>query len=192
MKIVLKLVLPLLITSPVAFIKGQPPPTREGADAPPATRQTPDKKPGRDLPPGVKAAQGGDVEGEIGELNRQWADAIVRRDAAAQERILADEYTATGVSGAVATKAQIMMSLRTPAGAGADVLEAIDIEESAVRTYGDVALFGGRVRFRGRGRDRPFSDLVQMTIVYVRREGRWQPVASQGTRIAPADTAPKQ
>jgi ketosteroid isomerase-like protein len=192
MKIVLVLVLPLLITFPTAYIKGQPTPIRDGAGIPPATRQTTDRKPGQNLPPGMKAAQSGDVGREIAELNRRWADAIVRRDAAAQERILADDYTATGVSGVVATKAQIMVSLRTRAGPGADVLEAIEVEESAVRTYGDVALFSGRVRFRGRGQGQPFSDSVQMTIVYVRREGRWQPVASQGTRIAPAGTTPEQ
>lgn len=147
--------------------------------------QATDKKDGQNLPPGARAAQSTSAEREIVELNRQWADAIIRRDAAAQERILADDYIATGMNGMVATKAQIMMALRTPASPTTSTLEAVDIEESMVRTYGDVALLNGRVKFRGLNKEQPFSDLVQMTIVYVRRDGRWQPVASQATSITP-------
>ena len=185
MKRVFGLVLFLIATAPLNPVKGQALPFWNSDGPPPNKAQTPDEQSDRTLPPGARAAQNSNAERDITELNRQWVEAIIRHDAPAHERILADEYTATGVNGLVATKAQIVMSLRTPPAPDANRIEAMEAEESEVRVYGDVALFSGRVKVRGRGKEQPFGDLVRLTIVYVRRAGRWQPVASHATLVTP-------
>lgn len=139
-----------------------------------------------------RTGQSGTAEQEIGALNREWINAVINRDAAATERILADDFTNTEANGAVTTKAQILAAYKTPQNPNMGKLEAIEATNGKLQVYGDMAVLTALVTTRGRNKEQPFSDSSRMTIVYVKRQGRWQPVAAQSTRVARQTPPPRQ
>ena len=54
-----------------------------------------------------------------------------------------------------------------------------------MRIYGEVAVVTGRATPKGVADGREFVDPVRYSRVYVKRDGRWQVVLFQQTRIAP-------
>lgn len=130
----------------------------------------------------------GNAEQEIETLNNQWVEALTRRDAAALERIMADNYMATNADGSVMTRAQILENMRGPAASGM-AFQSITAEDGRVQVLGDTAIFTGRVVSRGQSQGQAFTSTERMTITYVRRDGRWQPVALHATRVEPAGPA---
>jgi ketosteroid isomerase-like protein len=117
---------------------------------------------------------------DVTQLVKDTHSAIVRRDHAFLERTWADEYLHVHSTGAVRTRAQWLADHR----AGRTRLEYSRPDDIQVRIYGDTAVALYRVRAKGRvaGRERPEGDYRVMR-VFVRRNGRWQCVAAQFTRV---------
>jgi ketosteroid isomerase-like protein len=127
-------------------------------------------------------------EGEVRELEGQLARAVVRGDRAFFERVLADDFTHTSHSGAFKTRAQWLAEARASDRAEAKVAatryEAMEVDDLAVRVYGDTAVVTGRTTPRGRNaKGQPIAGQYRFLRVWVKRQGRWQAVAFQGTRI---------
>jgi ketosteroid isomerase-like protein len=59
----------------------------------------------------------------------------------------------------------------------------MEIDVDKVRLVGDVAIVTGRSVSEGRIGGRDLSITQRYTDVYVRRDGRWRIVASQGTQV---------
>jgi len=117
-------------------------------------------------------------QAEVRQIESRRFEAIVRGDFAELDRILADDLTYTHSSGRLETKAQFLAALQSGLR-----FEAIEPEEVLVRVYGDAGVATGRAQMRVRSQDRQSSFAVRFTTVYVRREGRWQMVAWQSTRL---------
>lgn len=117
-------------------------------------------------------------EAEVRQIEGRRFEAIVRCDFAEIDRILADDLTYTHSSGRLETKAQFLAALQSGLR-----FEAIEPEEVLVRVYGDAGLVTGRAQMRVRSQDRQTSFAVRFTTVYVKRQGRWQMVAWQSTRL---------
>jgi RNA polymerase sigma factor (sigma-70 family) len=109
-----------------------------------------------------------DAEVAILRLEREWRDAIVRRDLAACERFMADDYVVVDTGGGVRDKAAALEQLRK-GDVSARSYEAI---ETKVRVYGDTAVVNGLSRWD--------SEDIRITSVYARRHGTWRCVAWQG------------
>lgn len=114
-------------------------------------------------------------------LEQEWADAVMRRDIKKIDRIQADEYVFTGPHGQIWTKSQALDTIKA-GGLEIDSFESSDIK---VQVYGDTAVVTLRVVWNGRFRGTDISEPQRMTDVFVKRDGRWQCVASQSTRIVP-------
>lgn len=121
------------------------------------------------------------TEQELLKLQREWLDAYQKHDAAALERIEADDFTLTEGDGKVTTKAEDVASLRNAKPPQPD--DAFAVEDVQVRLYGDTAVLIGRVIIRYRNRGQMVSEQYRYTDTYLKRRGRWQVVASQLTRI---------
>jgi ketosteroid isomerase-like protein len=144
------------------------------------------------LTPAVLAADGPPVsqaEREIRELEAQFARAVVEGDREFYERVLAEDFTHTSHSGVFKTRAEFMaedkFGKKDNSGSGRTRYDAYDVDDLAVRVYGDTAVVTGRTSPRGRtALGQPISGQYRYLRVWVKRQGRWQAVAFEGTRIA--------
>jgi ketosteroid isomerase-like protein len=117
-----------------------------------------------------------EVEHELRELDRQWADLAVRGDAAAYDRLTDEQHIATHASGQLVTRAQERSYLATSASRFA----AITTDDVRVRVDGDTAVILGRVTVKMRtGAEGQY----RYTTVWLKRSDRWRLVAEQHTRI---------
>ena len=114
-------------------------------------------------------------------LENDWSQASIKRDGAKLQQFYADEYVFTDADGMTSTKAKEIANLTS----GAFRLTAYKFEDVKVRVYGEVAVVTGRNNIKGTWEDieRDISGPYRFTDVFVRRNGRWQCVASQSSRI---------
>jgi ketosteroid isomerase-like protein len=121
-------------------------------------------------------------QSEVRKLEREWLDAYEQHDATAMNRIVADDFTITNSNGTVQTKADIMKMLGSPRPATAPSL-TFSTEDVQARVDGDKVILSGRVLQKGERNGQQMTIPSRYTDTYVKRQGRWQVVASQLTRI---------
>ena len=121
-------------------------------------------------------------EQEVRKLERAWLDAYEKRDVEAMNAIVADDFTITFSDGAMQTKPQIIESLKRPRGSSS----AFITEGVQSRVYGDTVILIGLVISEWKQNDKPMTDRSRYTDTYVKRNGKWQVVASH------LSNAPKQ
>jgi ketosteroid isomerase-like protein len=126
---------------------------------------------------------------EITALLREFIAGAGSGDRAIFEKFFADDVIYTRASGVVITKASIIESLGkpSPASEGKSTYSAEDI---TVHEYGDTVI----VAFRLEGRTEHGDGKVETaryrnTGTFLRRNGRWQAVAWQATKISEAAKA---
>lgn len=124
--------------------------------------------------------QSGNAEQALMQIEREWSEAVVKRDVAILERLYADEYTFTDHDGRVLNRAQDIAEIKS----GDVKLESIVPDEMKVHVYGDAAVVTGRSTIKGQLKAKDISGQYRWTDTFVRRNGRWQCVATQSTRIA--------
>jgi ketosteroid isomerase-like protein len=128
------------------------------------------------------------AEREIRDLEAQFARAVVHPDRAFYERVLADDFTHTSHSGVFKTRAEWLAEDKFGGKAdprlGRTTYEAFEVDDLAVRVYGDTAVVTGRTTPKGTdARGQPIRGRYRFQRVWVKRQGRWQAVAFQGTRV---------
>ena len=124
-------------------------------------------------PPSSLAADQGKVEQELMKIERDWCSADVKGDVAAVSAILSDDYADVLLTGKVANKAQVLADVKT------DKATVCDVDMLNVRVYGDAAVVVGRTTVKSVS----FNGQYMYTDTYIRRDGRWTCVSSQGTEI---------
>lgn len=114
---------------------------------------------------------------EVQKLERAWLDAYERHDEKAMNAIVADDFTITFPNGSMQSKAQILASLKGPRPAGRSI--KFHTEDVQARVYGDTVILIGRVVTEYQRDGQTASKEEQRyTDTYVKRNGRWQVVAS--------------
>ena len=109
---------------------------------------------------------------------KAWLDALARNDVAAVERIIADDYVITaGAEGKVMNKLQDLEPLHS----GKVKFESAEATDVNVRIFENTAVVTGIGVFKVVGIPTTFRE--RFTDVYVKRKGRWQPVASHTTPV---------
>ena len=141
-----------------------------------AVGQTPDKP----TKPAAEKAAPAAAEQELTRLSEQYVAALKGGDAAALERIWADDLTFVNSAGAVQTKAQRLADIRS----GANKFDTLDPAQQTWRVYGDAAVMTTLTTVKGQYGGQEASGQYRVTQVYVRRGGVWQIVAIQMTRAA--------
>ena len=120
------------------------------------------------------------VEQALIKLENGWADALVRRDVAFLDQILADDFMTTSSAGIVSTKAQIVASLKS----GEYKFLSAVLDEIKVRIYGDVAIVTGRNTVKSMREGKDISGQERWTDTWIKRDGRWKCVATHNSTIA--------
>jgi ketosteroid isomerase-like protein len=120
------------------------------------------------------------VEQAIMQTEQELADAIIKGDIAPFERTMADTFVFTAPDGSMQNRTQWLADLKS----GALKLESSKNEDMKVQVYGDAAVVTYRSTDKGKYKDFDISGQYRWIDVFVKRNGRWQIVATQGTRLA--------
>jgi ketosteroid isomerase-like protein len=123
--------------------------------------------------------QAGNLEESIKAKTEQLNQAALKGDVATYDKLLADDYTSISVLGTTSNKAQILENIKS----GRLKFEAIDVSDMKVRVYGDTALVNSVVNVKGHLGDADVSGQWRSVRVWVKRNGQWQSVLFQATRI---------
>ena len=115
---------------------------------------------------------------EVKALERAWLDAYEQFDAAAMDRIVADDFRITFPDGSRQDKAQLLAMIRAPRDPSAAHLRFFT-EEVEAKSRGDLVVLSGVVVTETTPRGgTPTRERSRYTDTYVRRDGRWQVLAS--------------
>jgi RNA polymerase sigma factor (sigma-70 family) len=129
---------------------------------------------GRNASQSFSTSTSRDEELDVVMLERAWVDAIPRRDGTLVNRIMADDFEGIDPVGNVFTKSTYISDLRR----GVFSSQPIELDEIKTRVYGDTAVVTSRIKISG------YSTRGRMTNVYVKRQGRWQCVASHASGLS--------
>jgi ketosteroid isomerase-like protein len=114
------------------------------------------------------------------ELERDWDEAFHRQDARFIAPILAEEFIVTYGDGSRGDKARELelATVFDPA------IESSTLDDFTVKVYGDTAVVWFTQHLVGKGQDQQVQLTFRYVDVFVFRDGRWQCVASQSTRVS--------
>ncbi len=124
-------------------------------------------------------AQGRNAEQEVRAVFDQINDALLKGDAAAWGKGIADDFTSIGADGKVLSKAEVMDGIR----AGKITYELINTSDIKIRVYGDTAVLTDTSSIKARRGDQVMSGQYRNAHVFVKRGGKWQRVLLQRTKI---------
>jgi ketosteroid isomerase-like protein len=114
-------------------------------------------------------------------LERAWNEAFYRKDAAFIKDLLADEFMATYDDGSRGDRAK---ELALAAEFNQQVESAIQ-DDFTVKVYRDAAVVWFTLRVVGIRQGQRSELTLSYTDVWVMRDGRWQCVSTQSTRVTP-------
>ena len=113
-------------------------------------------------------------------LTDDITSAKTRRDTETLDRLLAGEYILTNPAGFVANKSEYLDGAR----ADTAKYESVTNYDQVVSVYGNTAVVVGATTVKGRYDGHEIGGQFRFTHVFVKREDRWQAVATQLTRVA--------
>jgi ketosteroid isomerase-like protein len=114
----------------------------------------------------------------ITRLEGEWVKAIVKKDGDALDRLLAGDFSGTSSTAHNYTKAMAIGELKSDK----YVVTSMELDEISVNPYGNVAVAFSSQKETSRYDGKDTSAHYHFTDVWVKKDGRWQAVASHGTR----------
>ena len=114
------------------------------------------------------------VEQAIRQLDNERIQAQIGADAAALDRIYADDFIGVGPSGAVRTKAQVISDFTS----GDLKFQSITTDEVQVRVYENTAVETGLSTMIGQDKGKAVPRDTRFTRVWAKQQGRWRLVAN--------------
>lgn len=123
---------------------------------------------------------------EVTGLLNEFMDAAGRSDRAVFDKFFADDVIYTRATGVVTTKAEIMANVGKP-GTATDGKTAYSAEDITVHEYGEMAVVAFRLVGRATASDgKTVTSFYRNTGTFLRRNGKWQAVAWQATKVSEA------
>ena len=131
------------------------------------------------------------IEAEILKLEREWMEAAKTKNGDAVRRVVADDAVLVYPDGTVATKADEVRTIEA-GDITSDSFEMIDpkvtvIDANAALLSGRSTIKNGKYKDPNTKKTIDISGEYRFLEVYAKRDGKWQVIASQATKIlAPA------
>jgi len=122
----------------------------------------------------ARREQRGSVEQAIRQVDNERIQAQIHADAAALNRIYADDFIGVGPSGTVRTKPQVISDFTS----GNLKFQSITTDDVQVRVYGNTAVETGRSTMNGQDKGKAVPRDNRFTRVWVKQQGRWRLVAN--------------
>jgi ketosteroid isomerase-like protein len=124
-------------------------------------------------------AQGADDEQLLKNIEQQLARAWRQRDRAFIDDVLAPEWSVTQADGSVLSRSAVLGTFFD-----AVVFDSNVVDDVTVALFGDTAIVRGRTAVSAKLNGAPVSARIRFTDVFIRRNGRWQVVASHASPLA--------
>ncbi len=122
----------------------------------------------------ARRSQTESVAERIRKLDEERIQAQIRADAAALDRIYADDFIGIGPSGTVRTKPQVLADFTSHELR----FQSITTDDVRIRVYGNTVVETGRSTMVGQDKGKVVPRENRFTRVWVRRQGRWRLVAN--------------
>src|SRR6478672_9145793 len=123
---------------------------------------------------GARRTQTKTVVERIRTLDQERIQAQIHADAAALDRLYADDFIGIGPSGTVRTKPQVLADFTSH-----DLnFQSITTDEVRIRVYGNTVVETGRSTMVGQDKGKVVPRDNRFTRVWIRRQGRWRLVAN--------------
>jgi ketosteroid isomerase-like protein len=119
-------------------------------------------------------------EEQLMKLETDRAAAVVKGDVATLEKQTSDDYTLINMNGQMSGKAQMVTAFKT----GQTKLTSDELSDMKVRVYGSTAVITGKADVKGMLGGKDATGQILFTRVYVKKNGQWQSVAFQQTRVS--------
>jgi len=122
------------------------------------------------------------TEEELIALSNDWDRAMVRNDADAIGRYMADDWTIVGPDGSMSEKATFLRLVKS----GALTHDVMESEDFRIRNYGSTAVVLARGVSGGRYNGQAFREVEQSSNVFVKQQGQWKCVLTHLSRLGPS------
>jgi ketosteroid isomerase-like protein len=113
------------------------------------------------------------VERTLFALEEDWTRALVRRDGATFDRLLAPQFVYTE-NDQLMTKEELIRAVVS----GSDTVDSAGNEDMRAYVHGNTAVVTGWLVMRGRGASGPFDRRFRYTDTWLHRDGRWRVIAA--------------
>ena len=120
------------------------------------------------------------IEQSLLQMERDWAKAGQAKDAATMDRIMADDWAGIDFEGKTWTKAMSLADLKSSTSS----LSTIELADMKVRVFGNTAVVTGSDTEKSMTQGKDTSGKYVWTDVFANRNGKWQAVASESTKVA--------
>lgn len=131
-------------------------------------------------PPAQKSAADAKTEQELQQFINDLTAAYERNDTVALDRLYADDFTGTTLTGELYDKPLLLRVLKS----GMQKYESVKVDEIKIQAYGEVAIVQSRGRIKLRINGQPQEDFSRHTNILVKRQGQWRIVANHASAIA--------
>lgn len=132
--------------------------------------------------PSVAATPPENVEDVITQLEKDWVAAIVKKDVARIDGLLASDFNGTSPTGSTFPKSEAINELKS----GNYTVESMTMDEVSVNVYGNTAVSFTSQQEKSKVNGKDNSGHYHFTNVWVKKDGEWQVVASHGSRLVNA------
>jgi len=123
---------------------------------------------------------GGSAEAELKKIEQDWLDAYIKSDAAFIKNVESDDYSVTEPDGSVSTKADDVKSVTEKK----FILKTATMSDFKCRMLGDnAAVVTAMLKLTGTDDGQEISGDFRGIDVFEKKDGKWQSVASQLTKV---------
>ncbi len=130
-----------------------------------------------------KGNKSGGLAQELMQLQHAEDEAENKKDVAALDRLLSDDFIFTAPTGAITDKKQLIEEVK---GSEAEAGQTISYDEVKAHGYGKSAVVNYLLIVKGQGKDgKDYTNRYRNTVVWVRQQGRWRMAAIHVSRIRP-------
>jgi len=113
------------------------------------------------------------------DLDRKRMQAMARKDVATLQSVLADDLIYTHSSARLDTKKSLLDNMVS----GSTVYTSVEPSDVKAQDLGDTVVLTGTCQIKVTANGTPNAFGVRFTDVYARRDGRWQMVTWQSTKL---------
>ena len=115
----------------------------------------------------------------IRKVDRERIQAQVNADAAALDRIYADDFIGIGPSGTLRTKKDVLSDFTS----GSLKFQSITTDDVRIRVYGNAAVETGLSTMKGQDAGKVVPEENRFTRVWIRQGGQWRLVANHYSNL---------